>query len=89
MYHIENFELSQPRAAAFYLKAGCVIRVTAGCLWLTLQGQSDDVWLQAGGRWTLPAKGMVWLSAEPAAAFQLARPGMKKWRPGWRQVLNF
>ena len=86
MYRIETFELSQPRVAAFQLKAGCVIRVTAGSLWLTQQGQSNDVWLQDGGRWTLPAKGMVWLSAETAAAFQIAQPIMKEWRPGWLSV---
>lgn len=71
MKQIENFELTAARVAAFQLKAGCVIRVTTGCLWLTLQGRPDDIWLRAGQAWTVPANGTLWLSAEPAATFQV------------------
>ena len=73
MHQIENFELSISRVVAFQAKAGCVIRVTAGRLWLTLQGQPDDVWLQAGESWSVPgANAVLWLSAEPSASFQMA-----------------
>lgn len=74
MYRIENFELSSSRVAAFTLKAGWIIRVTTGRLWLTVHGHTDDVWLHANESWTMPAVvATVWLSAEPAAEFQIAQ----------------
>lgn len=74
MYRIENFELSSSRVVALQAKAGCVIRVTAGRLWITVQGHPHDIWLQAGERWTVPlVNAVVWLSAEPSASFQMAR----------------
>lgn len=72
MHQIENYELRAPRVVAFQLKAGSEIRVISGCLWLTLQGLPEDVWLQPGEAWTLPVNGQVWLSAEPAADFRIA-----------------
>lgn len=75
MYQIDNFELSTSRVVAFHPKAGCVIRVTAGRLWLTVQGQPHDVWLQAGESWAVPpgANAVLWLSAEPSASLQMAQ----------------
>ena len=73
MVRIEHFELTTPHTAALALEAGCVIRVSSGRLWLTVQGQSDDVWLQSSGCFTLPTRGTVWISAEPAAQFTVAR----------------
>ena len=73
MHRIENFELSTFRVVAFQAKAEAVIRVTAGRLWLTVQGQPHDVWLQAGESWRVPgARAVLWLSAEPSACFQVA-----------------
>lgn len=74
MYQIEHFELNSARATAFQLKTDCVIRVTTGRLWLTIQGRLNDVWLQAGDEWSMPVNGKLWLSAEPLAMFQIARP---------------
>ena len=74
MYQIEHFELNSARATAFQLKTNCIIRVTTGRLWLTLQGRLTDVWLHAGEDWTMPSNGKLWLSAEPLALFQIARP---------------
>lgn len=90
MYQIIHFELNASRVAAFQLKPGAVIRVTAGRLWLTLQGQTDDVWLRAGDHWTLPAgRAIVWLSAEPTAEFQIAQPVMaRQGRNGVRRGPN-
>jgi hypothetical protein len=80
MYQIESFELSTPRAVAFRLEVGCVIRITSGRLWLTLQGQPQDVWLQAGDAWTVPVNSTLWLSAEPAAEFRVAQSNaMRQW----------
>jgi len=89
MYQIENFELSTPRVVAYQLKTGCVIRVTSGRLWLTRQGSPDDLWLQAGESWTMPAaNGTLWLSAEPAAEFRIAHPlSTRRW-PGLPQPFN-
>ena len=80
MYQIEHFELNSARAIAFQLKTDCIIRVTTGRLWLTMQGRLTDVWLQAGEDWTMPSNGKLWLSAEPLALFQIARPLAAPWR---------
>ncbi len=79
MVQIEHFELATPRTVALALSAGCVIRTTSGRLWLTVQGHAEDVWLQAGECWTLPAAGTVWMSAEPLAVFQVALT-INRWR---------
>ena len=82
MHQIEHFELATPQPASLKLGAGCVIRVTHGRLWLTLPCHLEDVWLQSGDCWTLPATGTVWLSAEPAVQFQLAH-ALSGWRGSW------
>ena len=79
MHRIEHFELRTPQPVSWKLGAGCRISVTHGRLWLTRPGHLDDVWLQAGDCWTLPASGTLWLGAEPAAQFQLAQ-AFKPWR---------
>ena len=82
MHRIENFELSTSRVVAFQASAGTVIRVTAGRLWLTVQGQPADVWLQAGESWSVPgANAVLWLSAEPVACFQIAHAVAARLRP--------
>lgn len=73
MYQIDTFELSTSRVALFQLKAGCVIRVTGGRLWLTRQGRAEDLWLRSGECWTVPVNSVLYLSAEPTAAFQIAQ----------------
>jgi Protein of unknown function (DUF2917) len=87
MHQIEHFELATPQPVSLKLVAGCVVRVSHGRLWLTRPGQLDDVWLQAGDSWTLPATGQVWIGAEPAAQFQLAR-AFKPWRFSWLALLR-
>lgn len=90
MYQIETFELSTSRVAMFRLKAGCVIRVTDGRLWLTLPGCMDDIWLRAGESWTLPVNSTLYLSAEPAAMFQVAQPiTVTRRKPGLPQPLTW
>ena len=91
MHQIEHYELTEPRAVGMTLRAGCVVRVSHGRLWLTQPGQMQDVWLQAGESWTQAATGTVWLGAEPSAQFQLAQvvqpwPGLSQLRqlfPAW------
>lgn len=85
MHQIESYELHSPSATALSLKAGGMVRVVTGRVWLTLQGQSLDVWLQAGEAWQMPLTGTLWLSAEPAAAFQLVQPKASKHLGWWAQ----
>lgn len=86
MHQINHFEMATPAPVSLTLGAGCVIRVTHGRLWLTRPGHLQDVWLQAGDCWTLPTAGVVWLSAEPIAQFQVAR-AVTPWRwPEWVQL---
>ena len=74
MVKIEHFELRTPDVVALRLPAGAVGRVRTGCLWLTQDGRSEDVWLQAHGSWTAPQAVSVRLSAEPSVDFQIAQP---------------
>ena len=90
MHRIENFELSTLPVVAFQASAGTVIRVTAGRLWLTVQGQPVDVWLQAGESWSVPgASAVLWLSAEPFACFQMAHAITARRRPTAQLALAF
>ena len=90
MHRIENFELSPFRVVAFHVRAGTVIRVTAGRLWLTVQGQRHDVWLQAGDSWRVPgANAVLWLSAEPTACFQMAHAIAPRRGPAAQLALAF
>ena len=95
MYQIETFELSTSRVALFQLKAGCVIRVTGGRLWLTRQGRAEDIWLRTGECWTVPVNNVLYLSAEPTAEFQIAQALPQQQAPtaphdhgaGWPAIL--
>ena len=90
MHRIENFELSTLPVVAFQASAGTVIRVTAGRLWLTVQGQPLDVWLQAGESWSVPgANAVLWLSAEALACFQIAHAIAARRRPAAQLALAF
>jgi hypothetical protein len=70
MYRLELFEC---RAAPIqlHLKAGNSIRVSAGRLWLTVEGKLEDVWLRGGEQWDASRNLKVWLSAESVASFGL------------------
>ncbi|WP_394787562.1 DUF2917 domain-containing protein [Rhodoferax sp.] len=93
MVKIEQFELRTPNVVVLRLPAGAVIRVSAGCLWLTQDGRAEDVWLQAHGSWTAPQAASLRLSAEPWVDFQIAQPaaarlgqgrGLRLPVPAWR-----
>jgi hypothetical protein len=88
MHQIEHFELATPHAVALKLDAGCVIRVTGGRLWLTVQDHLADVWLHAGEGWMLPVSGTVWLSAEGTAQFQLSRAVRQGWWSSLERIMH-
>jgi hypothetical protein len=73
MYRLELFELHTGKPSRMHLKAGNRIRVNAGTLWLTLEGQSEDVWLRTGEHWDAPQDVTVWMSGEPSARIDLLR----------------
>lgn len=52
--------------------------VTAGRLWLTVSGGSDDHWLRAGDGITLAAGQEVVVEAWPEASFQLLQPAAQQ-----------
>lgn len=90
MHRIENFELSTLCVVTLQARAGTVIRVTAGRLWLTVQRQPLDVWLQAGESWSVPgANAVLWLSAEALACFQIAHAIAARRRPAAQLALAF
>ncbi|BDT66405.1 hypothetical protein os1_05670 [Comamonadaceae bacterium OS-1] len=86
MVRIEHFELRTPEVVALHLPAGAVLRVSTGRLWLTQEGRSEDVWLQAHGSWTAPQAVRVRLSAEPSVDFQIAQPAAVRRAPRIRLV---
>lgn len=81
MVRIEHFELRTPDVVALRLPAGAVVRVSTGRLWLTQDGRSEDVWLQAHGSWTASQAVSVRLSAEPSVDFQIAQPAAVRSAP--------
>lgn len=86
MVRIEYFELRTPDVVALRLPAGAVLRVSTGCLWLTQDGRSEDVWLPAHGSWTAPQAVQVRLSAEPSVDFQIAQPAAVRRAPRIRMA---
>ena len=55
--------------------------VTAGRLWVTLAGQADDHWLQAGEGLTLAKGQQAVVEGWPEAAFQLLQPAAPRRAP--------
>lgn len=86
MVRIEHFELRTPDVVALRLPVGAVLRVGTGRLWLTQEGRSEDVWLQAHGSWTAPQAVRVRLSAEPSVDFQIAQPAALRRAPRIRRA---
>jgi hypothetical protein len=70
MYRLELFEC-RTTPIQLHLKAGSGIRLNTGRLWLTVEGQCEDVWLRADEQWDAPHDVKVWLSAESVAHFGL------------------
>jgi hypothetical protein len=65
MDELRTFELGAPHTAqALMLAQDATLCAVSGTIWLTVEGEADDVWLQAGERIDLGAGKRVWLSAE-------------------------
>ncbi|WP_454766925.1 DUF2917 domain-containing protein [Cupriavidus campinensis] len=74
MRELRIFELDQPgRPVRWRARHGQSVTALEGRLWLTIEGQTADVWLRAGDVFALPEGARIWLSGEsPLARFQLA-----------------
>ena len=44
------------------------IQCRQGCVWITVAGHGDDIFLAAGEAWTVPGDGLVLVEAERGAA---------------------
>jgi hypothetical protein len=65
MDELRTFELGAPHTAqALTLTRGATFCAVSGQIWLTVEGEAGDVWLQAGERISFGAGKRVWLSAE-------------------------
>ena len=70
-----------PRTKEVALAPKHVLRVTAargrhvtcrlGCVWITVPGESNDIFLFAGQTWEIPGPGLVLVEAEGSAVVTL------------------
>ncbi len=74
MQNSQHFHLDTPQTLALRLGAGDMVHVTQGCIWLTLEGHSRDVWLNAHDAWSVPLNAKVWVSSDSLAVFTVSRP---------------
>ena len=98
MREIRTFELEHGEPAVVWeIPRPLVLTVTAGELWLTIEGDADDYWIAAGEPFSLPAQARAWISAgRDGARFAVAstRPHAPRgdahrsraWMPRWLQT---
>lgn len=64
MREIRTFEMEHDEPAiAWRIARSLVVTVTAGQLWLTIEHDAEDYWLNAGQSFALPAGTRAWISA--------------------------
>jgi quercetin dioxygenase-like cupin family protein len=64
MREIREFEMEHDEpATAWRIVRPLVVMVTTGQLWLTLEHDAEDYWLEAGQSFVLPAGARAWVSA--------------------------
>ena len=74
MYTIQHLELRSASARRLFVGRGCLLRVTTGRVWITLEQGSEDIWLLPGQEWRAPGAVQLWISAEPVARLQVLAP---------------
>lgn len=79
MHQFEHYEFTGTRTLSLVVVAGTLLRLQTGRLWLTMQGNADDIWLNAGDEWQALRASRLHLSAEPQATFALGRPVTGHW----------
>jgi hypothetical protein len=65
---IRHYELDSGVCVAHRNPTASRITVASGTLWLTLEGDAADYWLQTGDSLTIAPRQRLWLSAETDAA---------------------
>ncbi|CAG4890241.1 DUF2917 domain-containing protein [Paraburkholderia saeva] len=66
MREIRTFELEHDEpAAAWRVAEPLILKVMAGQVWLTIDGDPEDYWLAAGDTFELPRGARAWVSAGP------------------------
>ncbi|MGF6755426.1 DUF2917 domain-containing protein [Paraburkholderia sp. GAS42] len=69
MREIRTFELQHDEpAAAWRVARPLILKVMAGEIWITLDGDPEDYWLAAGETFELPRGARAWVSAGPGNA---------------------
>jgi quercetin dioxygenase-like cupin family protein len=64
MREIRTFELEHGEpAAAWRVAQPAILKVTAGEVWLTVEGDAEDYWLTRGESFKLPRGVTAWVSA--------------------------
>lgn len=64
MREIRTFELEYGEpAVAWRVRRELTLQVTAGEIWLTMEGDAEDYWMSAGESCTLPHGVRAWVSA--------------------------
>lgn len=69
MREIRTFELEHGEpAAAWRVAQPLVLKVMAGQIWLTVEGDSEDYWLSSGDTFELGRGAVAWVSAGQGGA---------------------
>lgn len=68
MKHVQRYVLDPGVASPLSPRTPILLRVDSGLLWLTVENDQRDYWLQSGQTLTLEAGVRAWLSADRASA---------------------
>lgn len=64
MREIRTFEMGYDEpATAWRVERSLVVEVAQGALWLTIEGDAEDYWLDSGQSFLLPAGVKAWVGA--------------------------
>ncbi|CAM2143394.1 DUF2917 domain-containing protein [Pararobbsia alpina] len=79
MDELRTFELDEPHLAqALTLARATTISAVTGPIWVTIEGEADDIWLYAGQRIKVPGGRRVWLSGDhDGARFTVQTHGLR------------
>ncbi|MGN6667776.1 MAG: DUF2917 domain-containing protein [Trinickia sp.] len=103
MREIRTFEMGYDEpATAWRVDRAIVVEVAHGALWLTIEGDAEDYWLEPGQSFLLPAGARAWIGsgrgdvrlavtsavprADAADKAALARPRLPVSTSRWRQA---
>lgn len=90
MDELRTFELDEPHVAqALTPTRAATISAVTGPIWITVEGDIDDIWLGAGQRTKIGAGRRVWLSSEhDGARFTVHLHGRKASADVWNGLIG-